>query len=140
MSKITTGEMFAEWQDMNVKLDELRTAIGKVQDPAVKTALEAILLQLKSEMNVKVNNLPDIQKVQIENHQEPVKTVDIGNLPAIQTVKDPELIAAFERGGLVALDQNLVTGVGPIRIWTGTLNEYDAIANKDENIIYMVRG
>lgn len=66
--------------------------------------------------------------------------VTIMNQPTgVQDVRAAELIAAVERGGLVAFDQNLVSGVGPIRIWTGTLNEYDAIANKDENIIYMVR-
>lgn len=57
-------------------------------------------------------------------------------------VKDDGLIEAIEKGGLVAFDQNLETGVGAIRIWTGTMDEYESIKgeNIDDDIIYMIRG
>ena len=37
-------------------------------------------------------------------------------------------------------DQNKTTGVGQIKIWTGTLAEYEALTTKDPSTIYHVRG
>lgn len=45
-----------------------------------------------------------------------------------------------EKIDTVTVDQNTETGVGEIKIWTGTLAEYEAITEKDPNIIYFVRG
>ena len=39
----------------------------------------------------------------------------------------------------IIIDQNLLTGVGEIKIWTGTQVEYDSIVTVDEQVIYFVR-
>ncbi len=103
---------------------EVFTGLSKVEDVAVEARLESIE---QTQILAKLNDTIDTRLT---------GSIDEYALP----VKDDELIAAVERGGLVAFDQNLVTGVGAIRIWTGTLNEYDSIENKDDDVIYMVRG
>lgn len=42
--------------------------------------------------------------------------------------------------GPAALDQNTATGVGYIKVWTGTLAEYEALTAIDPLVVYHVRG
>jgi len=136
----------------------------KAELTLIKNQQAQILTRLNGEFNAKVTNpsdpveFPDIQPVKDTDVNTRLLSIEQSNAAILTklngvvdtqvtgsnvedgiAVKDQELIEAVQRGGLVAVDQNLITGVGAIRIWTGTLNEYDTIATKDENIIYMVR-
>lgn len=41
--------------------------------------------------------------------------------------------------GPVAIDQNTENGVGQIKLWTGTINEYDLLTEKQSDVIYLIR-
>jgi len=62
-----------------------------------------------------------------------------GETGADSTVAGPPGADGSDGEDGLIIDQNLLTGVGEIKIWTGTQAEYDSIVTVNEQVIYFVR-